>query len=77
MRSLFALAESGCIYQPVYRGRRDDMDRPDCQVRQLKFKLVGTEISPLVRMGLSHDDERHPNCALGFTRALPIRSQAM
>ena len=40
-RYLYAFRESGCIYQPVYRGKRDDIDPADCQVRQLKYKDQG------------------------------------
>ncbi|MCW1886703.1 WGR domain-containing protein [Luteolibacter flavescens] len=38
VRFLYAFPESGCIYQPVYRGRRDDIDPADCHVRQLNYK---------------------------------------
>jgi bifunctional non-homologous end joining protein LigD len=41
VRYLHAFAQSGCIYQPVYRGKRDDIDPTDCQVRQLKYKDEG------------------------------------
>ena len=41
VRFLYAFPESGCIYQPVYRGKRDDIDPADCHVRQLKYKDQG------------------------------------
>jgi bifunctional non-homologous end joining protein LigD len=41
VRYLYAFEQSGCIYQPVYRGKRDDIDPADCQVRQLKYKRPG------------------------------------
>lgn len=40
VRYLYAFAESGCIYQPAYLGRRDDIPREDCTVDQLKFKAA-------------------------------------
>jgi bifunctional non-homologous end joining protein LigD len=39
VRYLYALEESGFIYQPVFQRRRDDIDASDCQTRQLKFKV--------------------------------------
>jgi bifunctional non-homologous end joining protein LigD len=41
VRYLYAFEQSGCIYQPVYRGKRDDIVPTDCHVRQLKFKDQG------------------------------------
>jgi bifunctional non-homologous end joining protein LigD len=38
VRYLYALRESGCIYQPVYLGPRDDVEPGECQTRQLKWK---------------------------------------
>ena len=38
VRYLYAFAESGCIYQPVYLGVRDDIAPAECTVAQLKFK---------------------------------------
>ncbi|WP_367872490.1 hypothetical protein [Luteolibacter sp. Populi] len=38
---MYAYPQSGCIYQPVYLGKRDDLDPADCQVRQLKYKGEG------------------------------------
>lgn len=37
-RYLYAFKESGCIYQPVYLGTRDDIPAEDCTISQLKFK---------------------------------------
>ena len=37
-RFLYAFRESGCIYQPVYLGVRDDIRGEECTVAQLKFK---------------------------------------
>jgi len=38
IRYLYAFKESGSIYQPVFLGVRDDLERLDCTVDQLKFK---------------------------------------
>ena len=38
VRYLYAYRESGCIYQPVYLGPRDDIRPEECTVDQLKFK---------------------------------------
>jgi bifunctional non-homologous end joining protein LigD len=37
-RYLYAFRESGCIYQPVYLGVRDDIPADECVTGQLKFK---------------------------------------
>lgn len=37
-RYLYAFPESGCIYQPTYLGKRDDLTAEDCTVDQLKYK---------------------------------------
>ena len=37
-RYLYAQRASGSIYQPVYLGRRDDIEASECTVTQLKFK---------------------------------------
>ncbi len=37
-RYLYAFKESGCIFQPVYLGVRDDIPAEECTVDQLKFK---------------------------------------
>ena len=38
IRYLYALKQSGSIYQPVYLGPRTDIPAADCTVDQLKFK---------------------------------------
>jgi bifunctional non-homologous end joining protein LigD len=38
VRFLYAIPESGSVYQPVYLGRREDIPRADCTTDQLKFK---------------------------------------
>lgn len=42
-RYLYAFRESGAIYQPVYRGVRDDLRREDCVIGQLKYKSEPVE----------------------------------
>ena len=37
-RYLYAFKESGCIYQPVYLGMREDIRGEECTTTQLKFK---------------------------------------
>jgi bifunctional non-homologous end joining protein LigD len=37
-RYLYAFRESGCIYQPVYLGARDDIPAEECTTAQLKYK---------------------------------------
>jgi bifunctional non-homologous end joining protein LigD len=37
-RYLYALKQSGCIYQPVYLGVRTDIPASECVVEQLKYK---------------------------------------
>ncbi|MGV3772716.1 MAG: hypothetical protein ACO1QB_07435 [Verrucomicrobiales bacterium] len=37
VRYLHAFKESGCIYQPVFLGRPDDVPFKDCTTKQLKF----------------------------------------
>ena len=39
-RYLYAFKESGCIYQPVYLGVRDDIPADECTVDQLKYKAT-------------------------------------
>ena len=39
-RYLYAFKESGCIYQPVYLGPRDDIPADECTVDQLKYKAT-------------------------------------
>jgi bifunctional non-homologous end joining protein LigD len=38
VRYLYALKQSGSIYQPVYVGPREDIQASECTVNQLKFK---------------------------------------
>ena len=42
-RYLYAFRESGCIYQPVYLGRREDITAEECTTSQLKFKASAEE----------------------------------
>jgi len=37
-RYLYAFRESGCIYQPVYLGVREDITADECRTDQLKYK---------------------------------------
>lgn len=39
-RYLYAFPESGCIYQPVYLGVREDIPADECTVDQLKYKAT-------------------------------------
>ncbi len=38
VRYLYAFRESGCLYQPVYLGVRDDTEPAECTADQLKYK---------------------------------------
>jgi bifunctional non-homologous end joining protein LigD len=38
VRYLYAIPGSGCLYQPVYLGVRQDVEKHECVVSQLKFK---------------------------------------
>ena len=38
VRFLYAHRDSDVLYQPVYLGKRDDVDRNECTVNQLKYK---------------------------------------
>lgn len=38
VRFLYAHRESDVLYQPVYLGKRDDVDATECRVSQLKYK---------------------------------------
>jgi bifunctional non-homologous end joining protein LigD len=42
VRYLYAY-RGGCIFQPCYLGLRNDIDRSECIITQLKFKGEGTE----------------------------------
>ena len=41
VRYLYAFPESGCMYQPVYLGTRDDVPAEHCTTTQLKYKPAG------------------------------------
>lgn len=41
VRYLYAYPGGGSLYQPVYLGRRDDVDARACTVGQLKYKAEG------------------------------------
>jgi bifunctional non-homologous end joining protein LigD len=38
-RYLYAFRESGCIYQPIYLGAREDITAEECTTSQLKYKM--------------------------------------
>jgi bifunctional non-homologous end joining protein LigD len=40
VRFLYAFRESGCIYQPVYLGKRCDIPASECTTGQLKYKTA-------------------------------------
>jgi bifunctional non-homologous end joining protein LigD len=42
-RYLYAFPESGCIFQPVYLGPRDDITAAECLTAQLKYKANAAE----------------------------------
>jgi bifunctional non-homologous end joining protein LigD len=42
-RYLYAFRESGCIYQPVYLGAREDIRAEECTTAQLKYKAEPNE----------------------------------
>ena len=42
-RYLYAFRESGCIYQPVYLGVRDDITGEECTTGQLKYRAEPAE----------------------------------
>ena len=44
IRYLYALRQSGSIYQPVYLGERSDIPAEDCTVDQLKYKAEPTAV---------------------------------
>ncbi len=45
VRYLYAFPQSGVLYQPVYLGRRTDIDPAECMVIQLKYKADDAEES--------------------------------
>lgn len=38
VRYLYAFRQSGAVYQPLYLGEREDIDRAECVVSQLKYR---------------------------------------
>lgn len=40
VKYLYAFPESGCVYQPVYLGERDDIATVECIASQLKYKAA-------------------------------------
>lgn len=40
---LYAFRESGCLFQPVYRGERTDVEQLECTMNQRKFQAAGGE----------------------------------
>lgn len=42
IRYLYAFPQSGILYQPVYLGKREDVEAMECVVSQLKFKAEET-----------------------------------
>ncbi len=40
VKYLYAFPESGCVYQPVYLGQREDIAAAECVVGQLKYKAA-------------------------------------
>jgi bifunctional non-homologous end joining protein LigD len=42
-RYLYAFKESGCLFQPVYLGERDDLEPSDCTTQQIKYKAEEDE----------------------------------
>ena len=43
LRYLYAHEQSGVLYQPVYLGKRDDVEAAECLVSQLKYKPTDEE----------------------------------
>jgi bifunctional non-homologous end joining protein LigD len=43
VRYLYALQQSGSVYQPTLLGRREDIDPHECTVAQLKYKPSSEE----------------------------------
>ena len=42
-RYLYAFRESGCVYQPVYLGAREEITAAECTMTQLKYKAQTAE----------------------------------
>jgi bifunctional non-homologous end joining protein LigD len=49
IKYLYAFKQSGCLFQPVYLGLRDDINREECTVDQLKFKSEETNFIPSIQ----------------------------
>ena len=43
VRYLYAFPESGSVYQPIYLGRRADLEPAECVTAQLKYKPSSAE----------------------------------
>jgi bifunctional non-homologous end joining protein LigD len=43
IRYLYAFPESGAVYQPIYLGRREDIETSECVTAQLKYKPSSAE----------------------------------
>ncbi len=43
VRYLYAFSESRALYQPIYVGRRKDVEQYECILAQLKYKPIGEE----------------------------------
>jgi bifunctional non-homologous end joining protein LigD len=50
VRYLYALRASGALYQPVYRGERDDINSAECTRSQLKFRNISAGSRALKRV---------------------------
>lgn len=44
---------NGSIFQPVYKGKRNDLTRHDCRMSKLKYKQLASSIVPLIGCGKS------------------------
>ncbi|EDY16436.1 hypothetical protein CfE428DRAFT_6055 [Chthoniobacter flavus Ellin428] len=44
-RYLYARRESGSIFQPVFRGMREDISSEECTVAQFKYKAGPSEVA--------------------------------
>ncbi|MCA6372157.1 MAG: WGR domain-containing protein [Cytophagales bacterium] len=45
VRYLYAYKESGSVFQPVYKGKRNDVEKHECEASQLKYKTEDPELS--------------------------------
>jgi hypothetical protein len=43
MASASSIPESGSVYQPIYLGRREDIEMSECVTAQLKYKPSSAE----------------------------------